>query len=216
MLRFFVVFLMILWPGFAAGDPMGTIRVVDADTWQVGGDRVRLHGIDAPEQDQTCTRPSGEVWSCGVWASEQARARFEGAWAQCEALDTDRYGRVVARCEVGGQDAGQLMVQSGWAYAYRRYSMMYDLDEKRAAVRGIGLHGSSAQAPADFRAAGRPSAAGDGACAIKGNISASGSRIYHMPGQEHYRQTQINLSRGERWFCSEAEARAAGWRRARR
>jgi hypothetical protein len=53
-------------------------------------------------------------------------------------------------------------------------------------------------------------------CRIKGNISInSGERIYHMPGQEYYEDTRIRPEFGERWFCSEADARAAGWRRAR-
>ncbi|MDJ1632179.1 MULTISPECIES: sunset domain-containing protein [Rhizobium] len=53
------------------------------------------------------------------------------------------------------------------------------------------------------------------ACNIKGNISYnSGEKIYHMPGQEYYVETLITYSKGERWFCSESEARAAGWRKA--
>jgi hypothetical protein len=53
-------------------------------------------------------------------------------------------------------------------------------------------------------------------CGIKGNISTrTGERIYHMPGQKYYFLTRINWSRGERWFCSEADARAAGWRKSR-
>ncbi|HMM73900.1 MAG TPA: hypothetical protein PKC22_17035, partial [Rhodocyclaceae bacterium] len=52
-----------------------------------------------------------------------------------------------------------------------------------------------------------------GACNIKGNISRKGERIYHVPGQKYYAQTQISAGKGERWFCSEREARAAGWRR---
>ena len=50
-------------------------------------------------------------------------------------------------------------------------------------------------------------------CLIKGNISASGERIYHVPGGRFYDRTVIDVARGERWFCSEAEAQAAGWRR---
>ena len=50
-------------------------------------------------------------------------------------------------------------------------------------------------------------------CAIKGNISVSGEKIYHMPGQRFYVETVINAERGERWFCTEAEARANGWRK---
>lgn len=54
-------------------------------------------------------------------------------------------------------------------------------------------------------------------CNIKGNVSiGSGKRIYHVPGQKYYAATRISPAYGERWFCSEAEARAAGWRRARR
>ena len=52
-------------------------------------------------------------------------------------------------------------------------------------------------------------------CAIKGNVSNRGERIYHMPGQKYYGATRIARSKGERWFCSEAEARQAGWRKAR-
>jgi hypothetical protein len=50
-------------------------------------------------------------------------------------------------------------------------------------------------------------------CDIKGNLSTTGERIYHMPGQRYYDATRISPSRGERWFCSEADARRAGWRR---
>lgn len=54
-----------------------------------------------------------------------------------------------------------------------------------------------------------------GECAIKGNISTSGERIYHVPGQRYYNDTAISLFQGERWFCSEGEARTAGWRRSK-
>jgi hypothetical protein len=53
-------------------------------------------------------------------------------------------------------------------------------------------------------------------CNIKGNISIeTGERIFHVPGQEYYSATKIRPQYGERWFCSEAEAWAAGWRKAR-
>ena len=54
-------------------------------------------------------------------------------------------------------------------------------------------------------------------CRIKGNVSInSGKRIYHVPGQEFYSRTKIRPKYGERWFCTEEEARAAGWQKARR
>lgn len=215
--------ILLMLAGAAAGaGPSGQVHVVDGDTLDVGGTRVRLHGIDAPEVKQMCGGKGAPTWACGAWVSQEARNRYEGRLARCETLDTDRYGRVVARCEVGGRDIGREMVRDGLAFAYRRYSMAYDLDEKRAAVRELGLHGTGVQAPAAFRAdarKGREVANGAGApqgCAIKGNISSKGVRIYHVPGQEHYGATRISPGKGERWFCSEAEARAAGWRRAKR
>ncbi|MEO1788306.1 MAG: thermonuclease family protein [Pseudomonadota bacterium] len=208
-----IVFLGLATP--VAANPSGPIRVIDGDTLDVGSTRVRLHGIDAPEANQTCMRPDGAVWACGRWVEEQARGLYEGKRARCEALDRDRYGRVVARCQVRGKDLGAALVSAGLATAFRRYSSDYVDIEKEAVVAGRGIFGSEMTAPQAFRNAQAPVSAAPEGCAIKGNIS-SGGHIYHMPGQEHYARTQINTARGERWFCSEAEARAAGWRRARR
>ena len=52
-------------------------------------------------------------------------------------------------------------------------------------------------------------------CTIKGNISSSGEQIYHILGAQHYERTKIGTAKGERWFCTEAKAVAAGWRKAR-
>ncbi|MEJ8561079.1 thermonuclease family protein [Yoonia sp. GPGPB17] len=214
MIRVFSVLLtLVCLPAFAA--PNGIIRVIDADTIDVGGTRVRLFGIDAPEMGQPC-RAEGREWDCGAWARDAVRNRFDGAYARCQQRDTDRYGRVVAQCSVNGQDMGQLIVYSGLAWAFRRYSETYDLDEKAAAIAERGLWAVEVAMPSEYRAA---RAVDDLApqqnCAIKGNIS-SGGRIYHMPGQEHYARTRINPANGERWFCSRADAEAAGWRAARR
>lgn len=200
----------------ASAGPEGRVTVMDADTIRVGGETVRLFGIDAPEIDQTCRRPDGAVWRCGAWARDEARRLFERRRANCAARERDRYGRIVATCTVEGQDMGAVLVSQGLARAYLRYSDRYAGIEKEAAVTGRGIFGSDMAAPEAHRAQGRAAApAPGGACVIKGNISDNG-RIYHLPGQEHYDRTRIDTSRGERWFCSEAEAVAAGWRRARR
>ncbi len=60
-----------------------------------------------------------------------------------------------------------------------------------------------------------PAFAQPNGCDIKGNVNTKGERIYHVPGQKYYDDTVIQPSHGERWFCSEAEARAAGWRKSR-
>jgi endonuclease YncB( thermonuclease family) len=220
MRRIVVVFLagvlLLMSPAGARAEVTGPIRVIDGDTLDVGGTRVRLFGIDAPEQDQTCDTGQGKQWPCGAWVSETVRAQYEGQWARCERRDIDRYGRVVARCLVRNRDMGQMMVQAGLAFAYRKYAMDYDPDERRAAAGRLGLHAGQMQLPSEFRQT-RGSASGpDPACRIKGNVSAKGARIYHLPGQRDYARTRISTQKGERWFCSEAEARTAGWRVAKR
>lgn len=207
--------LLIFFGAPAVAAPNGTVRVIDADTIDVGGIRVRLFGIDAPEMGQPCSA-NGREWDCGAWTRNAVANRFEGTFARCQKRDIDRYGRVVAQCRVNGQDMGQLIVYSGMAWAFRRYSDTYDLDEKAAAVAERGLWAVEVDLPSDYRAAQvADDPAPNQSCAIKGNIS-SGGRIYHLPGQEHYGRTRINPANGERWFCSRAEAEAAGWRAARR
>lgn len=203
-------------PSTLFADVRGTIRVVDADTIDVNGTRIRLHAIDAPEMDQSCETEHGVLFACGQWATDQVRTRYEGRVASCQPRDTDRYGRMVATCRVNDVDMGEQIVSAGWAFAYRRYGMDYDLDEKAAYVAERGLHGFNVQSPAQFRQTrARGRIPPDPACRIKGNISGNGF-IYHVPGQEFYERTGINEDRGERWFCSAAQARAAGWRPARR
>ena len=208
--------------------PHGTLRVIDADTFDVGDTRVRLHGVDAPERHQTCLDADGVEWDCGAWAIERARAHWEGREATCEALDTDRYGRTVARCEVGGEDIGALLVAGGMALAYREYSTDYVVQEAHAQGARAGLWKGEFLRPEDYRRDPDASIVADAdsgitdvevlsapqGCDIKGNVSGSG-RIYHLPGTSHYAATTIDESKGERWFCSPEEAEAAGWRPAR-
>lgn len=219
MLTISLVMAALVWPGalLASSTHAGLVRVIDGDTLDVGGTRIRLYGIDAPETDQTCTTEQGQVWACGAWVSDQVTQLFAGTDAQCTAVTTDRYNRIVARCVAGGQDIAHLLVSEGLAFAYRRYAQDYVLAEKTAAVRDVGLHASRVQNPSQFRqtrAVGRIPP--DRHCAIKGNISAQGVHIFHMPGQRDYERTGIRTKRGERWFCSRAEAQAAGWRAAKR
>ncbi|MEP2639630.1 thermonuclease family protein [Roseobacter sp.] len=195
----------------------GAVRVVDGDTIDVAGTRVRLFGIDAPEAAQTCTTKQGRAWDCGAWVIDQVTTLFSGRLAVCEAITTDKYDRVVARCSVDGQDVGHELVSEGLAFAYRKYADEYVFAEKGAAIRDAGLHAGRVQNPSDFRkthaAASGPA---DPACVIKGNISSTGTKIYHTPGQRYYARTGIRTDQDERWFCSAADARAAGWRAAKR
>lgn len=202
----------------AAPVPQGPVKVVDGDTLHIGDTVIRLHGIDAPERDQHCDSPSGKGWACGTWARSHLQTLVRGARLDCTALDTDRYGRTLARCTVDGADVAARMVADGAAIAYVKYSTAYVGQERaaRAAARGIWAAGPHTT-PENHRAASRaaPAPAPDPACRIKGNIGAGG-HIYHMPGQADYDATRISTTKGEAWFCTEAEARAAGFRPARR
>ena len=208
----------------------GIARVIDGDTVEIRGRRVRLHGIDAPESAQTCTDAAGRTYGCGRVATAALASMAGHATVTCQARDTDRYGRLVAACFRDGVDLNALMVSNGHAMAYRRFSRDYIAHEDAARARRLGVWQGRFEAPWDWRrtqgggsslspsSRRNPAASGNGRrdCAIKGNVSRSGERIYRVPGQEFYDRTQVSEEKGERWFCSEAEARAAGWRRARR
>ena len=219
MLRFCALFVLLaagvmLASGVSqATGPKGPVQVIDGDTLDVGGVRVRLHAIDAPELDQVCLAGSREV-PCGRWVRDAVKVRYAGRVASCTALDTDRYGRTVARCTVDGQDIGGMLVSDGLAFAYLKYGRDYAPHQARAAANARGLHAMQVQSPEQFRRERTATAEAPDGCPIKGNISDNG-RIYHKPGQAFYDRTRIDPARGERWFCSEAEAQAAGWRAAR-
>ena len=204
----------------------GRARVIDGDTIEVGSARIRLFGVDAPESTQSCVVGS-RPWPCGRRATRALAGRIDGRSVACEERDRDRYGRIVAVCRHDGQDVNAWLVREGWALAYRRYSRAYVDEEAAAKAARRGVWRGEFVPPWDWRSGNRlkattrdpprVAARDRGACRIKGNISHnSGRRIYHVPGDRDYEGTRISPSRGERYFCTEAEARAAGWRRAGR
>ena len=201
----------------AMADITGRASVIDGDTIEIRGQRIRLFGIDAPESGQMCLA-GHKMFRCGQRAGLALSDKIGRAMVSCSPKDRDRYGRVVAVCHSRGEDLNGWMVSQGWALAYRRYSRDYIKQEKRASASKRGVWVGKFIAPWDWRRGKRLTAAKEkkhGCCLIKGNISRGG-RIYHVPGGQYYGRTKITPSRGERWFCSEAEARAAGWRRSKR
>lgn len=198
----------------------GIASVTDGDTIHVGPAIVRLFGIDAPEASQRCGRARSGTWPCGQAASDRLAELAEGQPVRCAVLDRDHYGRLIGRCAVETEgsritDVGATLVREGLAWAFVRFSDAYVDAEAAARAERIGVWQGDAQAPWDFRAerwATAGQVAPDPDCPIKGNISRSGERIYHTPWSPWYDRTVISESQGERWFCDEAEALAAGWR----
>ncbi|HEV7368537.1 thermonuclease family protein [Arenibaculum sp.] len=206
---------------------VGAATVIDGDTLEIRGQRIRLHGIDAPEAAQTCTDAAGKAWRCGQRAALELAERIGRATVTCEQKDRDRYGRIVAVCSTGNRDLNAWMTESGWALAYRAYSRDYADAEAAARSARAGIWAGTFDAPWDWRrerrsggqatvAAGTTTGPATDECPIKGNVGSRGARIYHVPGNQFYEATVIDEHKGERWFCSEAEATAAGWRKARR
>ena len=216
----------------------GAARISDGDTITVRGTRIRLNGIDASETDQVCIDAAEKTYTCGNAALEALVRLVHDRTVSCTGNEVDRYGRYIMTCFVGKTDINAAMVAGGWALAFRRYSDIYVRQEQAARVSQAGMWSGAFIAPWDWRHRGPqteilgaasvpinaqqqllprpvPSMRPTTGCQIKGNISSGGPRIYNMPGQQDYEKTRITESKGERWFCTEDEARIAGWRRAR-
>jgi endonuclease YncB( thermonuclease family) len=225
-------FLLASYNCWATEIVSGVPRIVDGDTVQIGSTKIRLSGIDAPETDQLCLDGKGEDWACGVASRDQLIKFSDGRGWDCDILGTDRYGRSLGKCFVEGEDISSWMVRSGWAMSFVRYSHEYDHDEARAREVGVGLWSGAFIAPWDWRhrststvvlgsfsvpvnaqkkllgavsAAEAPSVD----CVIKA-VTGSDACIYHQPGDRWY--GHIKMGPGKRWFCTVAEAEAAGCR----
>lgn len=212
-----------------AAEPLvGRASVIDGDTIEILGERIRFNGVDAPEGRQLCQDAKGKDYRCGQIAANA----LDGFLAKsqpttCKFIERDRYDRFVGDCyRADGQSVARWLVQSGHAMDWPQYSnRAYAGEQSAAKAAGAGIWAGAFQQPWDWRAAQRDaapapiqplvSAANTGSCNIKGNISKKGARIYHVPGQKYYEQTVISEGQGERWFCTEADARAAGWRKSK-
>jgi len=205
----------------------GAAKVIDGDSLEIGATSIRLYAVDAPEGRQSCTR-NGARWACGEAAAAKLRALVAGRTLVCTQKDIDRYGRTVAQCTNGEADLGAELVRAGLALAYRQYGGDYVGEEAEAKAARRGVWAGTFTPPWEWRrnpraetATGAPTQSQRGAapapetrdgCLIKGNINRAGEHIYHVPGSRSYEETVIDEARGERWFCSEAEAQSAGWR----
>lgn len=218
--RFLSILSMLLAASLAfaatasAHEITGTAAIIDGDTIDIGNQRIRLAGIDAPEIAQTCER-DGQSWRCGQAAASELRKLTGGQTVRCEETGRDDYGRALAVCFATNNNTNinEELVKRGFAWAFVKYSSEYAAVETQARSDGVGVWQGTALAPWDYRA-GRWQTAETQApegCAIKGNISDQG-RIYHMPWSPWYARVRVNEANGERWFCSESDATAAGWR----
>lgn len=135
---------------------VGIASVIDGDTIEIHGERVRLVGIDAPESNQLCAGlTDGKPIPCGRQAAFYLSDLLGRHTVSCIPAGLDRYRRTLARCEVRGQDVGRAMVLAGWALSFVRYSREYDPDEAIARSAQAGLWSMDFLPPWEWRAASR-------------------------------------------------------------
>ena len=125
-------------PASSEPDIIGPAVITDGDTLKINRQRIRLHGIDAPESAQTC-EVDGESWDCSQAATEALETLTEDKEIRCEERDIDRYDRIVAVCYASNVDLNEQMVRLGLALAYRRYSLDYVEAEEDAERVGAGM-----------------------------------------------------------------------------
>ncbi len=139
--------------GMAVGQDVvsGPARVIDGDTIQIQHLRIRMHGIDAPENAQRCLDAAGRSYGCGQVATNALASMTGRSKVECRVLDMDRYGRLIAVCHRDGIDLNAWMVRDGHAMAYRRYSADYISHEDAARSDRIGIWQGRFVAPWDWR-----------------------------------------------------------------
>jgi len=149
-----------LMPG---GTVSGNMIVVDGDSLRprAGAEDIRLHGIDAPELNQSCQDGGGQSYPCGRRARDHLRKLIGGKDVTCQTVDVDRYGRTVAACRAGGTDLNRQMVADGWALAYRQHEHRYVRDEVAAQGARRGIWQGTFEQPEQWRRINLGDAAGD-------------------------------------------------------
>jgi endonuclease YncB( thermonuclease family) len=220
-----------------------TAVVRDGDTIQLGDVTYRLDGADAPELDQVCIDDHADSWACGLDAREQLTKLVGSRSVRCDDLGADKTfrNRRVAICRVEGdaESLNRQLVQRGLAVSIEPAAKLHLKDDAAAAkADNRGLWKGCFALPQDFRtgkkdgplmgAACRPDRdtqiraalfpmdlAMPPNCSIKGKFAVRARLtgnvgIYHLQGCLSY----AGLTQPDRWFCSEDDAKAAGFRRA--
>ncbi len=240
-----VAIVLALTAGFNAGiasaapEFSGQARIRDGGQLMIGKTKVRLGGLSAPALDQLCQREGDPRWTCGAAARDALIEKTRNKTWTCKPRQTDRQGRIIARCTVDGEDIHKWLVQNGWAIVNPRVTKDYVADERAARAANAGLWQGNFIAPWDWAvrnkramvlgngprqegadkvlfASASDSAPPSPTCTIKGNVNRAGECIYHRPESRWYAKIKMGVQKGTRWFCSVEDAEAAGCRETRR
>jgi endonuclease YncB( thermonuclease family) len=152
-----LVTLLVLFcalPARAEGTVGGMAAIIDARTFDVAGERVRLHGIDAPDRDQTCgewVRSRMQDYRCGDAAYAFLASLVAGREVFCVEWARDEAGRLLGLCFVDGRDIARVLVLAGWAVADTAHSSRYAGDQEAAKAAGRGLWAGAFDEPSKWR-----------------------------------------------------------------
>jgi endonuclease YncB( thermonuclease family) len=141
------------WVATLSGPTLtGPARVIDGDSIEIAGERIRLFGIDAPEARQECHDHAGVAYPCGREAARALAAAIGQRAVTCTAVEHDRYERGVAICRVDDHDLGEAMVRSGHAFDYGAHSRgRYIAAEREAREARRGLWAGTFEHPMAWR-----------------------------------------------------------------
>jgi endonuclease YncB( thermonuclease family) len=149
----FVLFLVASVSGVSAADLTGQASVIDGDTLEIHGTRIRVFGIDAPESDQLCRDEDSELYRCGQKASNALFDYIARRPVECVEVDRDRYKRAVSVCTIGGTDIADWLVRNGLALDWPQYSKGgYAAAQAEAKREQRGMWGGSFKEPWTYRA----------------------------------------------------------------
>ena len=127
------------------------IKVIDGDSLEVDGKRIRLKGIDAPEYKQYCFDENNKKYNCGLLSREYLLTLTEGTDFYCKFKETDRYGRYLSVCYSDGKNVNKLMLKEGWAIPYRTKNPLYYAAQIKAKLQKKGIYQGKFIAPEIYR-----------------------------------------------------------------
>ena len=192
----------------------GRAVALSGEMIRLQGRLLHLSGIEAPDRRQTCARANTKTWRCGEAALAALERMARTASFRC-AMEggPDAAGRVEASCTVDGRDVAGELVKAGNVFSAATYFGGYAAVESEARRAGNGVWSGAVERPAEFRAKlwnAAKSSAPDG-CPIKGQIDGN-RKTYLLPWSPRYETIAVRTFRGDRWFCDEASAQAAGFK----
>ena len=126
------------------------LKIIDGDTIILNGEKIRFSGIDTPELKQTCLKGDQKV-NCGMTAKQLLIKKIGKATLKCISEGKDFYKRTLAECFANGESLSRFLVQSGYAFAYRKYSKKFIKDEELAKKNKLGMWAMQFEYPWDFR-----------------------------------------------------------------